>query len=100
MGRMLDSVYRPLGLGVMLVLQDLAILLSSLALAAAAGAPGGAPLVGSPLFALMLGLAMLEKLTSISSELAIERDWVTQLAGERQGGGHAREGKQNKHTPA
>lgn len=84
MGRLLDSIYRPLGLGVMLVLQDLAILLSAVALVAArVGAPGSgsAPLVGCPLFGLLLVLTMLEKLTSISSELAIERDWVTQLAG-------------------
>lgn len=79
MGRLLDSVYRPLGLGAMLAVQDLCILLSCGALAVAART--GAPLASTPLFPLMVGLAMLEKLSSISSELAIERDWVTQLAG-------------------
>lgn len=63
----------------MLALQDVCILLSCGALAVAART--GAPLASTPLFPLMVGLAMLEKLSSISSELAIERDWVTQLAG-------------------
>lgn len=80
-GRLLDSVYRPLGLGAMLAVQDLCILLSCGALAVAART--GAPLASTPLFPLMVGLAMLEKLSSISSELAIERDWVTQLAGKQ-----------------
>ena len=80
-GRMLDSVYRPLGLGAMLLVQDVSILLSSVALAVAAAGGGGAPLAASPLFVVLVVLAMTEKLTSISSELAIERDWVTQLAG-------------------
>ncbi len=79
MGRLLDNVYRPLGLGAMLAVQDLCILLSCGALAVAART--GAPLASTPLFPLMVVLAMLEKLSSISSELAIERDWVTQLAG-------------------
>lgn len=62
-----------------LCVQDAAILLSCACLAAAAASP--APLAGTPLFGAMIALAMLEKLASISSELAIERDWVTQLAG-------------------
>ncbi|EFN52807.1 hypothetical protein CHLNCDRAFT_138468 [Chlorella variabilis] len=83
-GRMLDSVYRPLGLGAMLVVQDVSILLSCVALVAlGAGAAAGAPVASSPLFGLMVVLAMAEKLASISSELAIERDWVTQLAGKQ-----------------
>lgn len=73
---MLDSVYRPLGLGAMLVVQDVSILLSCVALVAlGAGAAAGAPVASSPLFGLMVVLAMAEKLASISSELAIERDW-------------------------
>ncbi|KAL4440206.1 hypothetical protein ABPG75_003207 [Micractinium tetrahymenae] len=88
MGRLLDRVYRPLGLGAMLAVQDLCILLSCGALAAAART--GAPLASTPLFPLMVGLAMLEKLSSISSELAIERDWVTQLAGKQNVGALAR----------
>lgn len=86
MGRVLDSVYRPLGLGAMLLVQDACILLScgALALATRSGAGGTAvPLVSSPLFGVLVVLAMVEKLTSISSELAIERDWVTQLAGKQ-----------------
>lgn len=64
--------------------QDLSILVSSLAVVAAARSmAGGAPLAASPLFGLLVALAMSEKLTSICSELAIERDWVTQLAGAR-----------------
>ena len=61
--------------------QDLAIFLSCLVLAAAAAASPSEPLVASPLFGVLVVLAMVEKLTSICSELAIERDWVTQLAG-------------------
>ena len=80
---MLDSVYRPLGLGAMLVAQDLSILLSCGALVSLGShAAAGLPLVSSPLWGVMLLLAMTEKLGSICSELAIERDWSTQLAGE------------------
>ena len=61
-------------------LQDLAIFLSCIVLALAASNPA-VPLVASPLFGVLVVLAMVEKLTSICSELAIERDWVTQLAG-------------------
>jgi hypothetical protein len=89
-GRMLDSVYRPLGLGAMLALQDGAIALSSLALIAVARSGASGPLASSPLFGLLVVLAMLEKLASISSELAIERDWVTQLAGKQNQGALAR----------
>ena len=80
LGRMLDCVYRPLGLGMMLLLQGASIALSA-GLLAAAAAGGGPSLVSSPLFGSLIFLTMLEKATSISSELAIERDWVTQLAG-------------------
>ncbi|KAI7840421.1 hypothetical protein COHA_005852 [Chlorella ohadii] len=89
-GRMLDSVYRPLGLGAMLALQDGAIALSSLALIAVARSGTSGPLSASPLFGLLVVLAMAEKLASISSELAIERDWVTQLAGKQNQGALAR----------
>jgi hypothetical protein len=65
----------------MLVAQDVSILLSCVTLVAAAATPN-VPLSASPLFAVLVVLAMAEKLASISSELAIERDWVTQLAGE------------------
>lgn len=34
-----------------------------------------------PLFAVLLFLSMVERLMAITSELAIERDWVTQLSG-------------------
>jgi hypothetical protein len=35
----------------------------------------------SPVFTILLGLSMVEKLAAITSEVAIERDWVTQLCG-------------------
>lgn len=59
MGRLLDNIYRPLGLGTMLVLQDIAILLSALALIVAAPAPGGPPIVAHPLFGLLVVSALL-----------------------------------------
>jgi hypothetical protein len=80
LGRVLDKVYRPYGLGLMLSLQGLAIMASGLVVLAAAASPS-AVLSEGPLFAALLLLSGLERLTAMLSELAIERDWVTQLAG-------------------
>ncbi len=70
-GRMLDSVYRPLGLGAMLALQDGAIALSSLALIAVARSGASGPLSASPLFGLLVVLAMAEKLVRAQCRLPV-----------------------------
>ena len=80
-GRTLDRVYRPYGLGVMVALQGVAIIASGLVVLTAASNPVTA-IADGPLFAALLLLSMVERLTAIASELAIERDWVTQLSGE------------------
>ena len=79
-GRLLDKMYRPYGLGLMVALQGVAILSSGLVVLAAAANPV-ASLSDGPLFIALLILSMMERLTAICSELAIERDWVTQLSG-------------------
>jgi hypothetical protein len=47
----------------------------------AAAANPAVRFVDGPLFVVLLALSMVERLTAIVSELAIERDWVTQLSG-------------------
>jgi hypothetical protein len=79
-GRLMDRVYRPYGLGAMVALQGAAIVASGLVVLAASTNPL-VPLTESAWFGLLLVLSMLERLTAIASELAVERDWVTQLAG-------------------
>lgn len=79
-GRLLDRMYRPYGLSLMVALQGLAIVASGLVVLAAAANPG-VRFVDGPLFVALLVLSMLERLTAICAELAIERDWVTQLSG-------------------
>lgn len=81
-GRTLDRTYRPYGLGAVLALQDLSILASCGVLVAAAARPTSAcALVDSPLFWALAALSMAERLASAVSEMAIERDWVPQIAG-------------------
>jgi iron-regulated transporter 1 len=79
-GRLLDSMYRPYGLSLMVGLQGIAIMASGLVVLAAAANPA-VKFVDGPLFIVLLALSMIERLTAILSELAIERDWVTQLSG-------------------
>lgn len=79
-GRMLDTVYRPYGLGIMVALQGFAIIASGVTVLATVANPAIA-FIDSPLFGILIALSMLERLAAISSELAIERDWVSQLAG-------------------
>ena len=79
-GRMLDRAHRPFGLGAMVALQGLAIAGSAVAVLAAS-ANSLVPFVAGPWFVVLLLLSMLERLTAITAELAIERDWVTQLSG-------------------
>lgn len=82
-GRLLDQMYRPYGLGLMIGIQGLAVIGSGLLVLIATMYPAMSITTG-PLFAALLILSMLERLTAISSELAIERDWVTQLSGQWQ----------------
>ena len=79
-GRLLDRMYRPYGLSLMVALQGVAIVASGLVVLAAAANPA-VRFVDGPLFIALLILSMLERLTAICAELAIERDWVTQLSG-------------------
>ncbi|KAG7670516.1 putative Solute carrier family 40 member 2, chloroplastic [Nannochloris sp. 'desiccata'] len=79
-GRLLDKMYRPYGLSLMVALQGIAIMASGLVVLAAAANPT-VKFVDGPLFIVLLALSMMERLTAILSELAIERDWVTQLSG-------------------
>jgi Ferroportin1 (FPN1) len=79
-GRLLDGMYRPYGLSLMVALQGIAIMASGLVVLAAAANPT-VKFVDGPLFIILLLLSMIERLTAILSELAIERDWVTQLSG-------------------
>jgi iron-regulated transporter 1 len=79
-GRLLDRLYRPYGLGLMIALQSFAVTASGLVVLIAAMNPALAITQG-PLYASLLLFSMLERLTAIASELVIERDWVTQLAG-------------------
>ena len=79
-GRMLDQMYLPYGLSLMVALQGIAIMASGLVVLAAAANPT-VKFVDGPLFIVLLLLSMVERLTAILSELAIERDWVTQLSG-------------------
>jgi iron-regulated transporter 1 len=64
----------------MVGLQGIAIMASGLVVLTAA-ANHTVKFVDSPLFIVLLLLSMMERLTAILSELAIERDWVTQLSG-------------------
>ena len=77
---MLDRMHRPYGLGMMITLQAFSIIASGLVVLTAAGNPA-VRFAEGPLFAVLLVLSMLERLTAICAELAIERDWVTQLSG-------------------
>lgn len=79
-GSFLDKIYRPYGLGLMLTLQDIAIIASGVVVILSATTPG-ASLANGPLFSALLALSGVERLTAVLSELAIERDWVTQLSG-------------------
>lgn len=84
-GRILDRMYRPYGLSITVTLQGIAILASGLVVLAAANNPALTFSQG-PLFIALMILSMIERLTAISSELAIERDWVTQLSGKDNSG--------------
>lgn len=79
---MLDQIYRPYGLGLMIGIQGLAVISSGLIVLMATIYPA-VSITAGPLFGALMILSMLERLTAISSELAIERDWVTQLSGKR-----------------
>lgn len=77
LGRLLDRLSRPVGLGSMVALQGIAIGCSALLLLA-----GSSTILESkPLFLMLLVLSALERLSAMASELAIERDWVAQLVG-------------------
>ena len=78
-GRLLDQVWRPLGLATLLVVQDVCIATKAALLATA---PTTVPLTQQQArFGLFLVCCCLEKLTAIASELEVERDWVSRLAG-------------------
>eukprot|EP00887_Chlorella_sp_A99_P005153 scaffold40.g5153.t1 len=78
-GRALDSVYRPFGLGALLVMQDVCIALKAGVLASLSA---GVEVTQLPWrFAVLLACCCFEKLAAIASELEIERDWITRLAG-------------------
>lgn len=79
-GRLLDRLYRPFGLGLMMLLQGMAISISGMLVLAMAANPA-VPFIDSPLFPAVLVLSMVERLTAVSSEMEVERFWVTQLSG-------------------
>ncbi len=56
-------------------------LLAGIVLLRALSAGPHVVLTESPLFLVLLVLAMVERLTAFAGEVAIERDWVTQLSG-------------------
>ncbi len=96
-GRALDAAPRPAGLAAAVAAQGAAIAASALVLlaastaavrrGAAAGLAGGASAgglaLGGAFFAALLALSAAERLSAVVAELAIERDWVTRLAGRR-----------------
>jgi len=73
-------VKRANGLASLLGLQCFAIIASGIVLVMA-GQYEHLVITKSPVFSILLGLSMVEKLAAITSEVAIERDWVTQLCG-------------------
>jgi hypothetical protein len=96
-GRALDAAPRPAGLAAAVAAQGAAIAASALVLLAAStaaarrgaaeglagGASAGNLALGGAFFAALLALSAAERLSAVVAELAIERDWVTRLAGRR-----------------
>lgn len=78
-GRLLDSVDRALGVASLLGLQCFSIIASGLILLLAFHY--SLSITVAPIFHIVLLLSMMEKLAAVTSEVAIERDWVTQLCG-------------------
>ena len=70
-----------MGLSGLLSLQCISIAVSSVIVLVASKYPEILGITRAPIFPILLGLAMVEKLAAITSEVAIERDWVTQLCG-------------------
>lgn len=82
-GRYLDGISRPKGLASLLTAQCISIILSGILIGFASLDPASWTITLAPIFPALLVLAMLEKLAAITSEVAIERDWITQLCGEK-----------------
>lgn len=78
-GRLLDSVDRAVGVASLLGLQCFSIIASGLILLIAFHF--SISILVAPIFHILLLLSMMEKLAAVTSEVAIERDWVTQLCG-------------------
>jgi hypothetical protein len=78
-GRILDTVDKPLGVWSLLLLQCSSIILSGCLLLHAF--KHSLSITSGPVFNLIIALQMIEKLSAVTSEVAIERDWLTQLCG-------------------
>lgn len=78
-GRILDTVDKSLGVWSLLLLQCSSIILSGCLLLHAF--KYSLSITSGPVFNLIVALQMVEKLSAVTSEVAIERDWLTQLCG-------------------
>lgn len=78
-GRILDKVNRVAGVWSLLSLQCSSIIFSGCLLIHAL--QNSLCITSGPLFNLILALQMVEKLAAVTSEVAIERDWLTKVCG-------------------
>ena len=78
-GSILDTVDRAMGVATLLGVQCMSIILSGLLLILAFS--WSIPITHGIVFVAILALSMIEKLAAVTSEVAIERDWVTRLCG-------------------
>lgn len=80
-GRILDTVDRAFGVWSLLAVQCSSIILSGCILLHAF--KYSLSITSGPIFYFILFLQMIEKLAAVTSEVAIERDWLTQLCGRK-----------------
>jgi hypothetical protein len=78
-GSILDTVDRSMGVATLLGVQCISIILSGLLLILAFA--WSIPITHGLVFIAILALSMIEKLAAVTSEVAIERDWITRLCG-------------------
>lgn len=78
-GRILDTVDKSFGVWSLLLTQSCSIIFSGCILLHAF--EHSLCITSGPIFNLIVTLQMLEKLSAVTSEVAIERDWLTQLCG-------------------
>ena len=78
-GRILDTVDTSYGVWSLLLIQSCSIIFSGCILLHAF--EHSLCITSGPIFNVIVTLQMLEKLSAVTSEVAIERDWLTQLCG-------------------